>query len=151
MPESETAFLSARVPARLKNRFKSLAAERGEKVQDLLNRLVQDYVEREDRSAPAATDVIRSLRAIQPDLEAKGLEHLFLFGSVARGEARPDSDIDLAYQVLDGKTLSLFDLGRIMQQLKAALGTTADIDLVPDKDLFSHVSETATRDRIEIF
>jgi predicted nucleotidyltransferase len=37
------------------------------------------------------------LREHQPELEAAGLAHLRLFGSVARGDHRADSDVDLLF------------------------------------------------------
>lgn len=39
--------------------------------------------------------VLQALRALEPELRAKGIESLFLFGSVARDEAGEESDIDL--------------------------------------------------------
>jgi hypothetical protein len=48
-----------------------------------------------------------------------------LFGSVARGEDRPDSDIDLLVD-FDGDS-SLFDLMRMSRELEALLGRTVDI------------------------
>ena len=40
--------------------------------------------------------IIEKLRSLKPVLEKEmGIKHLRVFGSVARGEARPDSDIDL--------------------------------------------------------
>jgi predicted nucleotidyltransferase len=39
--------------------------------------------------------VIRRLQQHQADLKRLGVEHLYLFGSTARGEAREDSDVDL--------------------------------------------------------
>jgi predicted nucleotidyltransferase len=39
--------------------------------------------------------VIRLLKRHQAELERLGVEHLFLFGSVACNDARDDSDVDL--------------------------------------------------------
>lgn len=151
MPNPETAYLSARVPAPLKNRFKSLAACRGLKVQELLNQLVADYVAQEDRQAPVATDILRRLRRQQTAMAEKGLEHLYLFGSVARGDARPDSDIDLAYELQPNAKLSLFELGRIESLIREALESDTKIDLVPRTSLRDHVTETASLDEILVF
>jgi predicted nucleotidyltransferase len=40
-------------------------------------------------------DALARLKAHEAELKALGVEHLFLFGSTARGEAREDSDVDL--------------------------------------------------------
>jgi predicted nucleotidyltransferase len=48
-----------------------------------------------------------------------------LFGSVARGEERPDSDIDLLVDF--GQDSSLFDLMRMTRELEELLGHSVDI------------------------
>ncbi len=48
-----------------------------------------------------------------------------VFGSVARGEDRPDSDLDILVDALPGTTL--FDLGGLLEELSALLGVEVDI------------------------
>ena len=48
-----------------------------------------------------------------------------LFGSVARGEERPDSDIDLLVDF--GQDSSLFDLMRMKRELQELLGHPVDV------------------------
>ena len=43
--------------------------------------------------------VIDILRKHRPELERLGVRHAALFGSVARGEAGPNSDIDIAVEI----------------------------------------------------
>jgi uncharacterized protein len=62
---------------------------------------------------------------------ARGVRNLRVFGSVARGEDRPDSDVDLLADLPPG--LGLFGLGRVQEELEAILGTR--VDLVPAQDL----------------
>jgi predicted nucleotidyltransferase len=40
-------------------------------------------------------EAISRLQQHEADLKRLGVEHLYLFGSTARGEARDDSDVDL--------------------------------------------------------
>lgn len=51
------------------------------------------------RSCPSADDVIATLRAHEAELRAAGVKRLSLFGSVARGDAGPDSDVDLVAEL----------------------------------------------------
>ncbi|HPM73551.1 MAG TPA: nucleotidyltransferase domain-containing protein, partial [Spirochaetales bacterium] len=48
-----------------------------------------------------------------------------LFGSRARGEARPDSDVDVA--VSFGSTPSLLDFGDVVSRCEAATGLNVDV------------------------
>ncbi len=52
-----------------------------------------------------------------------------MFGSVARGEDRPDSDLDLLADL--PPDMGLFGLGRVQADLEAIIGSR--VDLVPDK------------------
>jgi predicted nucleotidyltransferase len=40
-------------------------------------------------------EIISKLKAVEPQLRAHGVAALYLFGSYARDEARPDSDVDV--------------------------------------------------------
>ena len=54
-----------------------------------------------------------------------------VFGSVARGQDRPDSDVDLLADLPAG--MSLFGLARLQADLESILGTR--VDLIPAADL----------------
>jgi uncharacterized protein len=60
-----------------------------------------------------------------PILKEAGVLRSSIFGSFARGEARPDSDVDFLVELPDGK--SLFDLVDLQEQLQTALGKKVDI------------------------
>ena len=53
------------------------------------------------------------------------LERLYLFGSYARGEEAKDSDVDLAYE--GGDIRSLLELADLKDALKSALGKEVDV------------------------
>jgi uncharacterized protein len=59
-------------------------------------------------------------------LKRLGVEHLYLFGSTARGEAREDSDVDLFFDYERGK-LGLFELMYVKEETTRILGRKADI------------------------
>ncbi|MBZ5563679.1 MAG: nucleotidyltransferase family protein [Acidobacteriia bacterium] len=64
-----------------------------------------------------------------------GATNVRVFGSVARGEARPDSDVDFLVDLEGGR--SLLDLGGLLMDLEALLGRGVDV-----------VTETGLRERI---
>ncbi|MGN6584264.1 MAG: nucleotidyltransferase family protein [Rhizobiaceae bacterium] len=66
--------------------------------------------------------IIAKLRALQPDLEAEGVEHLALFGSRARGDNREDSDIDLLLDVAPSRRFSLLNLIGVEHLVRDATG-----------------------------
>jgi hypothetical protein len=69
---------------------------------------------------------IATLRAHETELRRLGVQHLYLFGSTARGEARENSDVDLFFDYEKGK-LSLFGLMEVKEQAARILGRHADI------------------------
>ena len=70
--------------------------------------------------------VIAKLRQHEAELRRLGVEHLYLFGSVARGEAREDSDVDLFFDHAEG-SLGLFQLMDVKDAAARILGRKADI------------------------
>jgi len=54
-----------------------------------------------------------------------GADNVRVFGSVARGENRPDSDIDFLVNLEAGR--SLLDLARLLRELQSLLGTKVDV------------------------
>jgi predicted nucleotidyltransferase len=69
---------------------------------------------------------ITTLKEHEAELKQPGVQHLWLFGSTARGEARDDSDVDLFFDHEKGK-LSLFGLMDVKERTPQILGRKADI------------------------
>jgi predicted nucleotidyltransferase len=67
------------------------------------------------------------LLEIEAALKAAGIVHLHLHGSVVRGEATPDSDVDVAAQFDKTKRLSLIDLVGLQNMMSDVLGVEADL------------------------
>jgi uncharacterized protein len=63
-------------------------------------------------------------------LRAAGIRRPSLFGSVARGDAGPDSDVDLAAEVDPDAHIDLFQLIGLEQRLAALFG--GPVDLLPE-------------------
>ena len=80
----------------------------------------------------------------QPVLKA------WLFGSFARGEETPQSDVDiLIVPDRSGKPFTLFTLGGMYMDLKELLGR--EIDLVEEGSLRPYAAESANRDKKLIY
>jgi predicted nucleotidyltransferase/DNA-binding XRE family transcriptional regulator len=77
---------------------------------------------------------------------ARGVSGLQVFGSVARGEDGPDSDVDLLADLPAG--MSLFGLGRLRAELEAILD--AQVDLVPMRDLKPDVRARVEADLVAL-
>jgi predicted nucleotidyltransferase len=69
---------------------------------------------------------IAKLKEHEAELKRLGVEHLYLFGSTARGEAREDSDVDLFFDYQRGK-LGLFELMDVKDAAAKILGRKTDI------------------------
>ena len=70
---------------------------------------------------------IELIRSIEPAIRALGASALYLFGSTARDEARPLSDIDVFIDRDATKKLGLIELGELEHLLEATLGTKVDL------------------------
>ncbi|HEU4342075.1 MAG TPA: nucleotidyltransferase family protein [Candidatus Binatia bacterium] len=68
-----------------------------------------------------------------------GARNVRVFGSVVRGEARPDSDLDFLVDMDPGRTL--LDMGGLLMDLRNALGQ--EVDVVTERGL-----KTRIRDRV---
>jgi predicted nucleotidyltransferase len=67
------------------------------------------------------------LQAHADAIKALGATSLYLFGSAARDEARPDSDLDVFVEYDPNKKFSLMDLVGIKQFLEDELGIPVDV------------------------
>lgn len=65
-------------------------------------------------------------RRITPVAQKYGLAAVYLFGSYARGEATPDSDVDLLVD-LRGSVIKGLNFVSLYNELEAALGISIDI------------------------
>jgi uncharacterized protein len=66
------------------------------------------------------------LQQHEVDLKRLGVEHLYMFGSTARGEATGDSDVDLFFDYQKGK-LGVYELMDVKEYAAGILGRKTDI------------------------
>ena len=91
--------------------------------------------------------VLSILNDHQADLHDLGVKSLEIFGSVARDEARPNSDVDCLVEF--SIEASLFDLFRVRHYLEDLLG--CDVDLGTTDALREHLREPILEDAIRLF
>jgi len=71
--------------------------------------------------------VIAVLRAHEAELKQIGVRHAALFGSVARGEAGPDSDIDIAIEIDDSLALTIYDYVGLKEEVAGLFDGPVDV------------------------
>ena len=74
-----------------------------------------------------AEHVIVILRAHEAELRRGGIRHLSLYGSVARGDAQVDSDVDLVAELDPEAHIGLFALGALERRLAELVGRPVDL------------------------
>jgi predicted nucleotidyltransferase/DNA-binding XRE family transcriptional regulator len=97
-------------------------------------------------SGPVGQLVRHKRRELVAAAAVHDVRNLRVFGSVARGEDRDGSDVDLLADLPPG--MGLVGLGRVQADLEAILGTR--VDLVPASDLKPAVRERAERDLVAL-
>jgi predicted nucleotidyltransferase len=75
-----------------------------------------------------------------------GARNLRLFGSLARGEADADSDVDFLVDLEPGR--SLLDLGGLLMDLQTLLGCR--VDVVTEKGLRPRIRDRVLREAIPL-
>jgi predicted nucleotidyltransferase len=81
-----------------------------------------------------ADEVIETLRSLEPELRRAGILKMALFGSVARGEAHADSDVDLAVEVDKSSRMDLIELAGLELRLGEVLGRPVELLTLPIKN-----------------
>ena len=70
-------------------------------------------------------ELLETLHRHRSELRTFGVKSLALFGSVVRGEAKPDSDIDILVEFY--KPIGLFSFIRLKHRLSEILGRQVDL------------------------
>ncbi|RXF74367.1 nucleotidyltransferase family protein [Hansschlegelia zhihuaiae] len=94
-------------------------------------------------------DLLQSLLDLEPSLRAEGVTHMALFGSRARRDNRPDSDIDVAIDVEPNARFSLLDLIGVVHCIEDKTALSADVFM--RRSLSEGLRKTLSRDAIEVF
>ncbi len=94
--------------------------------------------------------LLAELRALKPEFERKGVVHLSLFGSRARGDNRPDSDVDLIVGVQPGRTFSALNLAGVYGTIEDSVGLESSLVILDQYTPERFVSNIRD-DLVEVF
>jgi predicted nucleotidyltransferase len=94
-------------------------------------------------------EIVSGLLRLEPRLRERGITGLAIFGSRSRGDARPDSDIDILVEVERGKKFSLLDLVGVSHVVGDELGIPANMFM--RRSLEPLMARTIEPDIVEVF
>jgi predicted nucleotidyltransferase len=96
-----------------------------------------------------STDALETLKRSEPALRARGVRRAAVFGSVARGENRPNSDIDIMVEIDPEARITVFDY----VDLKDYIASLFDgpVDVVNREGLKPYVRPAATAEALYAF
>jgi len=70
---------------------------------------------------------VATLKALEPELKQRGVTSAAIFGSVVRGQARSDSDVDVLIDISPANPFDLLDLVGVKNLLADRLGRPVDV------------------------
>jgi predicted nucleotidyltransferase len=92
---------------------------------------------------------LRTLRDAAPTLRAKGVLHAAIFGSTARGEQRPDSDLDILVDFDPAARITIYDYVAIKDDIASLF--EQPVDVVDRAGLKPHLRQPVARDLVYAF
>ena len=97
-------------------------------------------------TSPLARNLRRHAEQVRRIITEAGGNRVRVFGSVATGKDRSDSDVDLVFRMT--QPLSLLQLGRLEQRLADLLGVK--VDLVPESALRPDLRDRVLSEAVEL-
>jgi predicted nucleotidyltransferase len=94
-------------------------------------------------------DALEVLRHSQAELRARGVRRAALFGSVARGESRPDSDIDIMIEIDPDAPIGVYEYVGLKDYIAGLFD--APVDVVSRDSLKPYIRPAATADAVYAF
>jgi predicted nucleotidyltransferase len=94
-------------------------------------------------------EILARLRENEPALRARGVSHAAVFGSRARGDNRPDSDIDIMIEFDPAAHVTVFNYSGLKEYIAGLFD--GQVDVVSRDGLKPYVRAAATGDAIYAF
>jgi uncharacterized protein len=94
-------------------------------------------------------DALATLRRYENDLRARGVRHAAVFGSIARGNDRRDSDLDIMIDTEPEAHITVFDYVDLKEYIAGLFDRP--VDVVTRDALKPHVRPSATAEAIYAF
>jgi predicted nucleotidyltransferase len=94
-------------------------------------------------------EILAKLQQCEATLRSRGVAHAALFGSRARGDHQPDSDIDLLIEIAPEASVGLFEYVAITQYLEDLF--PAHVDIANRARLKATIRAEALRDAVYAF
>jgi predicted nucleotidyltransferase len=94
-------------------------------------------------------DIIAKLRVAEPALRARGIRRAAVFGSIARGDDRPDSDIDILVEFEPGCEGSIYEYMNLKEYIAGLFD--GPVDVIDRDALKPHLRAAAGRDTVYAF
>ena len=113
-------------------------------LEDLCSRAIADEGE-----TPTLAGVIQRLRPHAGELGQLGVRQLYVYGSVARGDARPWSDVDLFTDLVDEPRWNIVRWGHVLDRLQQR--SRRRVDFAARRSLPEDVRRRADTEAVAVF
>jgi uncharacterized protein len=145
MADTQIAFRSS---AEVREALRQLARRQGRSMQAVLDDLCRRALAA-DGETPTLAPAIRRLREHRDEFAELGIEQLYIYGSVARGEAQPWSDIDLFADLADEERWNIVRWGHVLDRLEEILQRR--VDFAARRSLPEDVRRRADGEAVAVF
>ena len=145
MADTQIAFRSS---AEVREGLRQLARRQGRSMQAMLEDICRGALASEGQT-PTLAGVIRRLRQYAGELQELGVKQLHIYGSVARGDACPWSDVDLFADLVDEERWNIVRWGHVLDRLEEILGRR--VDFAARRSLPEEVRRRAEAESVAVF
>jgi predicted nucleotidyltransferase len=94
-------------------------------------------------------NVLTTLRAHESELRRMGVAHAAVFGSVSRGQAGEDSDVDVLVELDQERPIGIFEYARLKLYVNELLDGSGDV--VNRRTIKPLLRESFLRDAVHAF